>query len=450
MDFFARVAFDIILIAPFIVFLFQALSRWAGAGFNSLQSETIFAKLTVLAFMVSGCAATVTLVLLSVLDLSHIRLLSEAWFQVDHYSFHWSFIADKLSLLFCMLIAALVSLIGTFSQRYLHQDPGFFRFYLLLTLFGFSALILATAGTLEVVFFGWELIGLASALLISFFNERPQPLYCGLRTYVTYRLCDVGLLLAVVLSHFGHGTGSFVAGEGEWFLTLPVPHAEYQLLAITLLLLWASIGKSGLYPLGDWLPRAMEGPTPSSAIFYGAISVHLGVFLLLRISPLFEASLLCSTLLIIVGFVTALHATFVGRAQTDVKTVLAYASMTQIGIIVMEIGLGFPTLAVVHMVGHAFLRTLQILRSPNILHDRHQLEQAMGEVLPRTGSHLEKMVPAKLQPWLYRAALERGHIDTILVDYVAGGFLRITRFFDHLEKRWANFLTGSKSSEEVS
>jgi NADH:ubiquinone oxidoreductase subunit 5 (subunit L)/multisubunit Na+/H+ antiporter MnhA subunit len=299
------------------------------------------------------------------------------------------------------------------------------------------------AGSLDLFFFGWEIVGLTSALLIAFFHERPKPVEHGLRAFVTYRACDVGLLGAAVWLH--HTVGSSALGpmvEGARWSGLPVPPDAGDALAVGLLLLWACIGKSAQVPLGGWLPRAMEGPTPSSAIFYGAISVSLGPYLLMRALPILEAVPVVGWAVVAVGATTALHATIVGRVQSDIKSALAYASMTQIGLIFVEIGLGLPLLALIHTVGHASIRSLQILRSPSLLHDHHHLEQAMGRQLPRTGGHLERLVPRSLQPWLYRFALERSYLDALLVDRVVGGFVSVLRLLDRLEVAWADRLGG--------
>ena len=177
----------------------------------------------------------------------------------------------------------------------------------------------------------------------------------------------------------------------------------------------------------------MEGPTPSSAVFYGALSIHLGPYLLLRAQSIIESS----------PWVSA--AVIVGRTQSDIKSALAYASMTQVGLIYVEIGLGFPRLALLHTIGHTAIRTLQILRSPSLLHDHHHLEQAMGRQLPRTGGHLERLVPQALQPWLYRVALERGGFDALLRDRVVAPSLRMIRWVDRLDRAWVDFLTRTPS-----
>ncbi len=158
----------------------------------------------------------------------------------------------------------------------------------------------------------------------------------------------------------------------------------------------------------------MEGPTSSSAIFYGALSVHLGAFLLLRISPILELSIWLSGTVVMLGLLTAIYATLAGRVQSDIKTALAYASLTQVGIIVVEIGFGFRYIALIHILGHAALRTLQLLRAPTLLHDYHVLENALDGHLPTKRTWSGRMVPPAMQRWFYRFALERGYLDELL------------------------------------
>ena len=369
------------------------------------------------------------------------------WFSVGHYGFTWTLRGDRLSLPFALFSSVLVGVIAAFSQRYLHREDGFHRFFLMLAFFGAGVQLVVLAGSLDLIFFGWEIVGLASALLIAFFHDRRGPVENGLRAFVTYRACDVGMLGAAVWLHHTVGNSSLApATHSALWPGLAAPTTGGDALVVALLLLWASMGKAAQVPLGGWLPRAMEGPTPSSAIFYGAISIHLGPYLLLRATPILEAAPLAAWAVIAVGATTALHATFVGRVQTDIKSALAYASMTQVGLIFVEIGAGLQLLALLHIVGHASIRSLQILRSPSLLHDHQHLEQAMGRQLPRTGGHLERWVPARLQPWLYRAALERGYLDSVLVDWVVGSFVRFFRRVDRLERGWTDWLDGSSGA----
>jgi NAD(P)H-quinone oxidoreductase subunit 5 len=213
------------------------------------------------------------------------------------------------------------------------------------------------------------------------------------------------------------------------------------------LLLIAAAGKSALVPFSGWLPRAMEGPTPSSAVFYGALSVHLGAFLLLRVSPLLDLSPLLCIAVVALGLVTSLYAAIAGRVQTDVKSALSFASLTQVGIIIAEIGLGLRYIALAHIIGHACLRTLQFVRAPTLLHDYHTLENALGAHLPHRASFWERILPARVRTWCYRGALERGYLDALLNDYVVRPFVRLFETCDAAERRWTALLSGGPSRQ---
>src|SRR5690606_16686647 len=284
------------------------------------------------------------------------------------------FLIDGVSLGFLTLATALCGVDGAFAYRYLHREPGFNRYFVLYGLFATGITLIALAGSIEVLFAGWEFLGLSSALLIGFFHERKAPVVNALRVFAVYRLSDAAMLAAAVLMHHWTGAGSLTQLFYGDSLTLDAGHAT----AIAALLLVAVVGKSGLLPLSGWLPRAMEGPTSSSAVFYGSLSIHAGCFLLLRVEPLLDHAPVVRALTIAAGLATAIHATMSARVQTDVKSALTYAALTQVGVIVVEIGLGLTTLAFVHMVGHACYRLLQFLSAPNILHDLHELENALG------------------------------------------------------------------------
>lgn len=404
-----------IVAAPALAVLTLGLLSWLGVRF----SERVTASIVGAAFSTAAVAAMASFVAMLLDGRTSLRVHLWSWFGVEHYAFEWSLLADRLSLPFATFAAMLVGLIGAFSRRYLHRELGFFRFYLLLSLFGAGVQVLVLAGGLDQAFFGWELVGLTSALLIAFFHERPKPVEHGLRAFLTYRVCDAGILGALVWLHHKVGSSHFVEQGAEW-ATLRTAPELFDTALIGLLLLWASMGKSAQVPLGGWLPRAMEGPTPSSAIFYGSISIHLGPYLLLRSAHVLEAAPWVAFAVIVVGAATAVHGSFVGRVQTDIKSLLAYASMTQVGLILVEIGAGLRYVPLIHILGHATIRSLEILRSPSLLHDHHHLERAVGRQIPRTPFHLERLAPPSLRPWLYRFALERGYHDVFLRKIVMG------------------------------
>jgi NADH:ubiquinone oxidoreductase subunit 5 (subunit L)/multisubunit Na+/H+ antiporter MnhA subunit len=373
------------------------------------------------------------------------------WFTAGHYAWHWRLVTDTLSVTFVLLTAALITLTAALSSRYLHREPGFCRFFLLLTLFGTGVDLAALAGSLPILFFGWELVGLSSALLIAFFHERRGPVRNGLRAFLTYRFCDVGLLAAILLLGDTTGTvtlgGNAGSGTGQaGWAQVAAPTSTASATWIALLLTLAVVGKSALVPASGWLPRAMEGPTPSSAIFYGAISVHLGPYLLLRTEPVLRAAPAARGVVIALGLLTALHATLVGRAQADIKSVLAYASMAQVGLIVAEIGFGLRYLALLHIVGHAAVRSAQILRSPSLLHDRHHLEQVTGQHPRATPRRLVRLVPPTHRSRLYRHVFHEGNLDPRLRQS-GRPVLRALRAVDAWQQRAADLIGGAPGRE---
>jgi NAD(P)H-quinone oxidoreductase subunit 5 len=348
------------------------------------------------------------------------------WFAVHNYSFPLVLMADRLSLPFLAMTVMLCGLIGQFSATYLHRERGFFRFFLLLHLFAFGSLLAFAAGSFDLLAAGWEIVGITSVLLIGFFQLRPAPVENGLRVFAVYRACDIGLLVGVFAMHHWTGTAAFYNG-------FPMLSGVEAVTACLLLLLAAS-GKAAQVPFSGWLPRAMEGPTPSSAIFYGAISIHAGAYLLLRVQPMLAQSKLASALVILIGLTTAIHGTIVGRASADAKTSLAYASLTQVGVVFVEIGFGWTVIAVVHIMGHATVRTMQFLRAPSMLHDYHQMHSAIGGEVSPAGSTFESLLPENVQLWLYRWAFDRGHLDTILDSWVIHPLLDVSRVFARLDR----------------
>jgi NADH-quinone oxidoreductase subunit L len=348
------------------------------------------------------------------------------WFAVGDYHFPLVLTADRLSLPFLALAAVLSGLIGQFSATYLHREPGFLRFFLLLHLFAFGSLLAFAAGSFDLLAAGWEVVGITSVLLIGFFQLRPAPVENGLRVFGVYRACDIGLLVGIFAMHHWAGTASFYGR----FPALTGTRA----VIVCLLLLLAASGKAAQVPFSGWLPRAMEGPTPSSAIFYGAISIHAGAYLLLRAQPLLARSALASTLVILIGLATAMHGAIVGRASADAKTSLAYATLTQVGIVFIEIGLGWRWIAVAHILGNATVRTMQFLRAPSMLHDYHQMHSAIGGEVSTAGRQIEDLLPEPVQLWLYRWAFDRGHLDTILDRWVIDPLVRVSAYLAKLDR----------------
>lgn len=412
-------------------------------------SEQATARACQLTTLTGLVASILVLVLMLLFGERHETLSLGEWIVIPGiYHFSVKIIFDRLSVPLAILSFVLCGTVSVFATRYLHRERGYNRFFTLYALFVVGMVLTSLAGTIETLFAGWELVGLSSALLVAFFQERPAPVRNGLRVWVVYRVSDAALLLAAIVMHHITGEGDFdrLLGSGPWPEGIAVVTAG-QALTVGLLLLVAAAGKSALVPFSGWLPRAMEGPTPSSAIFYGALSVHLGAFLLLRISPLLNLSPLLCTAIVILGLTTSLYAYLVGSVQTDIKTILSFASLVQVGLIVAEIGLGFRYLALIHLIGNACLRTLQFIRAPSLLRDYHLLENAIGEHLPQSEGPFIRLLPLSARLWLYRFALERGYLDSLLNSYVVAPFTALFGRFEALEERWTRFLAGPSARE---
>src|SRR5262245_28718734 len=314
-----RVLGLVVFAAPFVLLFLLGGSTLIGRPFG----ERATGRLCQTAVLTGLLSAVAILAIMLASGTRHEVIDLGEWVVVQDYDFSVKLVFDRLSVAFTILTLILCGTITAFGIRYLHRERGYNRFFVLYSLFVAGMVTAAIAGTIETLFTGWELVGLSSALLVAFFQERPAPPRNGLQVWVVYRVSDAALLLAVIVLHHQTGVGDFdrLFGAGPW----PEGRAaltESQALVAGLLLLVAAAGKSALIPFSGWLPRAMEGPTPSSAIFYGALSVHLGAYLLLRVSPILDASVTLSIVVTVLGLVTAVFAYLAGSVQTDIKSAL--------------------------------------------------------------------------------------------------------------------------------
>jgi NADH:ubiquinone oxidoreductase subunit 5 (subunit L)/multisubunit Na+/H+ antiporter MnhA subunit len=418
----AQAALVFVVLAPGVIFGALALLWLLGWE----PGERSLTRITGLTFSACVLALGVPLWRLAASGGTPVVVTFGNWFAVHEYHFPLVLMADRLSLPFLGMTVVLSGLVGQFSATYLHREPGFLRFFLLLHLFAFGSLLAFAAGSFDLLAAGWELVGITSVLLVAFFHQRPSPVENGLRVFGVYRACDIGLLVGIFAMHHWAGTASFADG-------MPVLTGS-QPMVVCLLLLLAAAGKAAQVPFSGWLPRAMEGPTPSSAIFYGAISIHAGAYLLLRVQPLLARTAAASACVIAIGVITAIYGTISGRASADAKTSLAFASLTQVGVVFVEIGLGWRWIAVAHILGHAVVRTLQFLRAPSMLHDYHRMHSAIGSEPSPADLRLEDLFPVHARMWLYRWALDRGHLDTILDRWVIGPLMQLSRLFSRLDR----------------
>lgn len=357
------------------------------------------------------------------------------WFHVGHYEFHLKFVVDLLGATYALLSSLLIGVIFRFSRNYLHKEEGYFRFTFLLSTLLFGLMIVSFSRSLDLLFVGWELVGTASVLLIGYFYNKVQPVRHSLKAVISYRFCDMGILAAASWAHhFLHSTD---------FTQLPgmLAHAhgdEISLGLIGLFVVWAALAKSGQLPFSSWLPTAMEGPTSSSAIFYGALSVHLGPFLLLRFHDYLVHFPALLWVIGIVGGVSAVYASAVGRTRSDAKTMLGYATISQVGIIWVEIALGFTQFALFHIVAHASLRTWQFLRSSSLIQDFFENPVVQQNENIARNLSLEKFVSSKLRKRIFLHALHGFHLD-FFTQKILDGLCWPLKVYVEFEKKWMDW-----------
>jgi NADH:ubiquinone oxidoreductase subunit 5 (subunit L)/multisubunit Na+/H+ antiporter MnhA subunit len=298
-----------------------------------------------------------------VLDIRHLTFYKE-----DNIEIFINFYFDNITAVFALVGASITFLVAVYSRFYLHRDSGFKRFFNTLLLFYFAYTLVIFSGNFETLFVGWEFLGITSFLLIVFYRDRYLPVKNGLKTISLYRLGDVCLILALWMSHhLWHENITFNKLNDLQLLATHINEHNYFTIFIIVMFVIAATIKSAQIPFSSWLPRAMEGPTTSSAIFYGSLSVHLGVFLLLRTYPYWQTLISIKVLIISIGSLTAITASLIARVQSSVKTQIAYGSIAQIGLMFIEVAMGWHVLALVHFAGNAFLRTYQLLVSPSVL-----------------------------------------------------------------------------------
>jgi NAD(P)H-quinone oxidoreductase subunit 5 len=361
------------------------------------------------------------------------RMLSYgAWAASHEGGIAIEFLVDRFSLAFAALSTAIAGVVSAFSNRYLHREAGYNRYFVLLAMFVTGMLLVALAGNVAVLFVGWEFVGLSSALLVAFFHERPAAVTNAFRVLSVYRISDAAMLSAAVLLRHVAGTDSLSLLFGGATATAGLSATNATIIAI--LLIVAVAAKSALLPFSSWLPRAMEGPTPSSAVYYGSLSIHAGCFLLLRAAPLLDQAPAARLLAGGLGAATALFAGTTTRVQSDVKSSLAYASLTQVGIIVVEIALGWHTLAFIHLAGHACFRLLQFLSAPNVLHDLHGLEDVIGHHASSDAGDLAVVRSDPARRRLFLVAVERGFLDVFLDRFVVEPFTRIAGLLTRVDQ----------------
>ncbi len=303
------------------------------------------------------------------------------WMTSGVLKVDWALRVDTLTAVMLVVVTTVSSLVHLYSIGYMHEDPSRPRFFAYLSLFTFAMLMLVTADNLAQMFFGWEGVGLASYLLIGFWYEKPSACAAAIKAFVVNRVGDFGFALGIFLIFILTKSISFdtifAAAPGLAHKTIHVFGADWDAMTVTCLLLFmGACGKSAQFLLHTWLPDAMEGPTPVSALIHAATMVTAGVFMVARLSPLFEQAPEALTVVTIIGATTAFFAATVGLVQNDIKRVIAYSTCSQLGYMFVGLGVGGYSLGIFHLFTHAFFKALLFLGAGSVIHAMHH-EQDM-------------------------------------------------------------------------
>lgn len=348
--------------------------------------------------LTSITAVSLSLLIMLSLDLVAViygtpgQIILGNWLRSGDYLVTLSFGIDTLGLVMGTLVALICLLVLRFSVNYMHRESGFQRFFMILNLFCAGMLLIVLAGNAVFAFIGWELAGVSSYLLIGYMLDRDMATRNASQAIITNRIGDAAFVVGIAASFIW-------LGSVEWTHINHGSLSPMQTGLIMMSFLIAAMAKSAMVPFSPWIARALEGPTPSSAVFYGSLMVHAGVYLVIRLEPLFMVSALLP-LLAVIGLVTFAYGFLAGLVQTDVKSALMFSVTSQVGVMIFLCGIGLFDLAAVYMVLHAIFRAWQFLLAPSFLHNTSQPPKPVSGWLAR-------------QNWLYTACLQRFWLDQL-------------------------------------
>ena len=296
------------------------------------------------------------------------------WMRVGPLKMEIGFLVDGLTAMMMCVVTFVSLMVHVYTVGYMHDDPGYQRFFSYISLFTFSMLMLVMSNNFLQLFFGWEAVGLVSYLLIGFWFTRPTAIFANMKAFIVNRVGDFGFILGIGLVLAYTGTlnyGEAFAKAGD-LAKLTFPGTEWMLITVTCICLFiGAMGKSAQFPLHVWLPDSMEGPTPISALIHAATMVTAGIFMVARMSPLFELSDVALSFVMTIGAITALFMGLLGIIQNDIKRVVAYSTLSQLGYMTVALGASAYSVAVFHLMTHAFFKALLFLAAGSVIIGMH-------------------------------------------------------------------------------
>ncbi|MFZ5581717.1 MAG: NADH-quinone oxidoreductase subunit L [Pseudomonadota bacterium] len=299
------------------------------------------------------------------------------WLASGKYKFEVGFLIDKLTVTMMLVVTSVSLMVHLYTIGYMKEDPGYNRFFSYISLFTFSMLMLVMSNNFMQLFFGWEAVGLVSYLLIGFWYTRPTAIFANMKAFLVNRVGDFGFILGIglVLAHFGSLDYATVFAKAPELANKTINiwgSADWSLMTVACICLFiGAMGKSAQVPLHVWLPDSMEGPTPISALIHAATMVTAGIFMVARMSPLFELSDTALSFVLVIGATTALFMGFLGIIQNDIKRVVAYSTLSQLGYMTVALGASAYSVAIFHLMTHAFFKALLFLGAGSVIIGMH-------------------------------------------------------------------------------
>jgi NADH-quinone oxidoreductase subunit L len=368
----------VLLLSPFIGFLFNVF-------FGKKMGKTLSGTIGTLSVVVSFA---VSIFFFLKVNESHQAIVINLfdWIKFSNFSVKFGFLLDQLSLLWLLFVTGIGSLIHLYSISYMHDDENLHKFFAYLNLFVFFMITLVMGSNLLIMFIGWEGVGLCSYLLIGFWHKNQDYNDAAKKAFIMNRIGDLGLLIGIIIIASLFNTADFI-GIHERILEGTNPATLFWVGIAAFALFIGATGKSAQIPLYTWLPDAMAGPTPVSALIHAATMVTAGIFMITRLNFLFDLAPDVQNLIAIIGAITALVAATIGLLQNDIKKVLAYSTVSQLGLMFLALGLGAYQVAVFHVITHAFFKACLFLGSGSVIHALH------GEQDMRKMGGLKKVMP---------------------------------------------------------
>jgi NADH-quinone oxidoreductase subunit L len=329
--------------------------------------------LTILGVLVSFIISAMTLKAVAV-DGAHFNATVYEWMTLGSLKMEVGFLIDSLTAMMMCVVTFVSLMVHIYTIGYMEEDPGYQRFFSYISLFTFSMLMLVMSNNLLQLFFGWEAVGLVSYLLIGFWFKKPTAIFANMKAFLVNRVGDFGFILGIglILAYTGTLNYGEIFAKGNELAALGFPKTDWSLITVICICLFiGAMGKSAQFPLHVWLPDSMEGPTPISALIHAATMVTAGIFMVTRMSPLFELSDTALNFILVIGSITALFMGFLGIIQNDIKRVVAYSTLSQLGYMTVALGVSAYNVAVFHLMTHAFFKALLFLGAGSVIIGMH-------------------------------------------------------------------------------